>query len=347
MSIRKALWFCAAVCFSLPAFANQEALLRDGHPERYRVRKGDTLWDIAERFLQYPWLWPAIWHLNPEIRDPHLIYPDDVVSLAYIDGEPRLTVRSEDRIGETVRLSPGIREETVESAIPAIPLEAIRPFLTETRIVEDDILDSAPYILATADERVMSAARDVLYARGLGEVPLERYSIVRKGDLFVDPETSRVLGREARHIGEAVLVSGGDPATLRVVSSSREILAGDRLLPPADEGFQGAFVPGTPAVPVEGRIIAVLDGVTQIGQFSVVVLNRGKDHRLETGDVLAVYKAGAVVRDTIGGRRGEAVRLPGERAGELIVFRVFDGMSLGLVMNATRAMHVQDAVRNP
>lgn len=172
MSIRKALWFCAAVCFSLPAFANQEALLRDGHPERYRVRKGDTLWDIAERFLQYPWLWPAIWHLNPEIRDPHLIYPDDVVSLAYIDGEPRLTVRSEDRIGETVRLSPGIREETVESAIPAIPLEAIRPFLTETRIVEDDILDSAPYILATADERVMSAARDVLYARGLGEVPL-------------------------------------------------------------------------------------------------------------------------------------------------------------------------------
>lgn len=346
MSIRKVLWLCAAVCLSLPAFANQEAL-RDGHPERYIVRKGDTLWDISEHFLKSPWLWPEIWYHNPDIRNPHLIYPGDVISLVYIDGQPRLTVQSEDRVGETVRLSPTIREETIESAIPTIPLEAIRPFLTETRIVEDSILDVAPYILATADERVMSAANDVLYARGLGDAPFERYSIVRKGDVFVDPETKQALGREAQHIGDAALVSGGDPATLRVVSSNREVLAGDRLLPPADDSFQSAFMPRAPEVPVEGRIVAVLDGVSQIGQFSVVVLNRGKKHQLEVGDVLAVYKAGAMVRDTIGGKRGETVKLPDERAGELIVFRTFDRMSLGLVMKATRAMHVLDAVRNP
>lgn len=347
MPFRKLVRLFAILLFCLPAFAAINDSLRDGHPERYIVQKGDTLWDISSRFLHDPWLWPEIWYHNPEVRNPHLIYPGDIISLVYIDGKPRLTVQTKDRAGEVVKLSPRVREESISSAIPTIPLEAIRPFLTETRIVEEGVLDSAPYVLASADERVMSAANDRIYVRGLSEEPLKNYTIVRKGDAFIDPDTKQVLGREARHVGDANTTSAGDPATLTVVSSNREILKGDRVLPPTDDAFQANFIPKAPDQTVEGRIIAVLDGVSQIGQYSIVVLNRGLSHELQVGDVLAVYKTGETVRDTIGGKRREMVKLPDERAGELIVFRAFDDMSLGLIMQATRAMHVLDAVRNP
>lgn len=338
----------AILLLSLPAFAaTDNTPLKNGHPERYIVQKGDTLWDIAEQFLRDPWLWPEIWYHNPEIHNPHLIYPGDVISLVYIDGRPRLTVQTGDRAGETVKLSPRVREESISSAIPTIPLEAIRPFLTESRIVEEGALDDAPYVLASHDARVMSAANDRIYVRGLSAEPLPSYAIVRKGDAFIDPDTKQVIGREARHIGTARTVSSGDPATLMVVSANREILKSDRVLPPADDIFQANFVPKAPSKPVEGRIIAVLDGVSQIGQFSIVALNRGQEQGLEVGDVLAVYKVGEVVRDTIGGRRGETVKLPDERAGELIVFRTFEKMSLGLIMKAAQPMHVLDIVRNP
>jgi hypothetical protein len=347
MPFRKLSQLIAILLLCLPAFAATPDSLKDGHPERYIVQKGDTLWGISSHFLHDPWLWPEIWYRNPEIRNPHLIYPGDVISLVYIDGKPRLTVQTRDRAGETVKLSPRVREESISSAIPTIPLEAIRPFLTETRIVAEGVLDSAPYVLASADERVMSAANDRIYVRGLGTEPLKSYTIVRKGDAFIDPDTKQVLGREARHIGDANTTNSGDPATLTVTGTNREILQGDRVLPPTDDAFQANFMPKAPQHEIEGRIIAVLDGVSQIGQFSIVVLNRGLEHQLEVGDVLAVYKAGAMVRDTIGGKRGEMVKLPDERAGELIVFRAFDQMSLGLVMRASRAMHVLDAVRNP
>jgi hypothetical protein len=347
MPFRKAFWLVAALMLCLPALADSSGSLRDGHPERYIVQKGDTLWDISKRFLHDAWLWPEIWYRNPEVRNPHLIYPGDVISLVYIDGKPRLTVQSGDRVGETVKLSPQIREESISSAIPTIPLEAIRPFLTETRILEEDVLNDAPYIVASADEHVMSSSKDKVYARGLGEAAQKQYSIVRKGDTYIDPDTRKVLGHEARHIGNARLLSSGDPASLSVLSSNREILVGDRILPLSDDSFLANFMPKAPDTAIDGRIISVLDGVTQIGQFSIVALNRGQEHGLEVGDVLAVYKSGPVIRDTVSRKRGDKVKLPDERAGELIVFRTFGGMSLGLIMQANRPMHVLDTVRNP
>lgn len=346
MPIKKTLWLVAALMLCLPALADNGSL-KDGHPERYIVQKGDTLWDISKRFLHDPWLWPEIWYHNPEVRNPHLIYPGDIISLVYIDGKPRLTVRSQDRVGETVRLSPQIREESISSAIPTIPLEAIRPFLTETRIVDAGVLDTAPYIVAGADEHVLSSARDKVYVRGLDEDSLKNYSIVRKGDTYTDPDTKEVLGQEARHIGDARLLSSGDPSTLSVLTSNREILVGDRILPLSEDSFQANFMPKAPDTMIEGRIISVLDGVSQIGQYSIVVLNQGLHDGLEVGDVLAVYKTGPTIRDTVSGKRADKVKLPDERAGELIVFRTFEGMSLGLVMQATQAMHVLDSVRNP
>lgn len=324
------------------------ATLKSGHPDRYVVQKGDTLWDISDEFLSDPWLWPEIWYANPEIRNPHLIYPGDVISLVYVDGQPRLTITRDDRAGEVVKLSPQVREESLSAAIPTIPLSAIAPFLNHSRIVDEHELDEAPYVIAGADERVMSSSSDKIYVRRLGETPeYTRYAVVRKGDAYVDPVTKEVLGYEAKYLGDAQVLRGGDPATLSVASSNREILPGDRLLPPGDEIVRSNFYPKAPNGPIDARIVAVMDGVTQIGQYSVVVLNVGANQGAEVGDVLAVYKAGETVRDSFSKERGDSVTLPEERAGELILFRVFDKMSLGLIMEADRAMQTQDLVRNP
>ncbi|WP_258869013.1 LysM peptidoglycan-binding domain-containing protein [Alkalilimnicola ehrlichii] len=159
-----------ALLLCLPLIVGADAL-RQGHPERYVVQRGDTLWDISNRFLRSPWLWPEIWYHNPEIENPHLIYPGDVISLIYVDGEPRLTVQREDRSGPTVRLSPRVREESISAAIPTIPLDAIRPFLTETRLLDGRTLANAPYIVAGADERVMGSGTDTVYGRGSTQTP--------------------------------------------------------------------------------------------------------------------------------------------------------------------------------
>ncbi|SEO88447.1 LysM peptidoglycan-binding domain-containing protein [Aquisalimonas asiatica] len=322
-----------------PAVADD--MFRDDHPERYTVESGDTLWDISERFLEDAWLWPEIWHVNPDIENPHLIYPGDVIVLVYIDGEPRLTVERGER---TVRLSPETREEQLEPAISTIPMEAIRPFLSRSRVLDEDVLDSAAYIIAGEDERVMASRGDSIYVRRLPDEDQDAFTIVRKGDPYVDPETDDVLGFEATYVGDARILDHGDPGTARVASSNREILPGDRLVETPTDPIRTEFQPRAPEQDVAGYIIDVMDGVTQIGQFDVVVLNRGEEHGLEEGHVLSVFQAGREIRDDVA---GETVTLPEERAGELIVFRVFDRLSFGLVMRAERAMNTMDIVRTP
>lgn len=343
MRIRMLIALLCGLSLTAPlALANEDAF-RDDHPERYTVERGDTLWDISERFLDSPWLWPEIWHVNPEIDNPHLIYPGDEIRLVYIDGEPRLTV---DRGQRTVRLSPEVREEELEPAISTIPMEAIRPFLDRSRVVDEGTLEDAPYVVAGEDERVLASRGDNIYVRRLpeGDNRSETFAIVRRGDPYVDPESDEVLGFEGRYLGDARVTRQGDPGTARVTRSNREIRAGDRLLETTSGAIRTNFQPRAPEGDVEGHIIDVMDGVSQIGQFDVVVLNRGSRDGLEEGNVLAVYKAGREVEDDIA---DETVTLPEERAGELIVFRVYDKLSFGLVMNATRAMSNMDMVRNP
>ena len=315
--------------------------LREDHPERYTVQSGDTLWDISERFLQEPWYWPEIWHVNPDIDNPHLIYPGDEIRLVYVDGEPRLTVERGER---EVRLSPEVREEQLEPAISTIPMEAIRPFLDRSRVLDEDTFDSAPYIVAGEDERVMASQGDNIYVRRLPDDEQEAFSIVRKGDPYIDPETDRVLGHAAKYVGDARVTRHGDPGTARVTSSNREILPSDFLLETPADAIRTEFQPKAPDEDINGLIIDVMDGVSQIGQFDVVVLNRGEEHGLEAGDVLAVYQAGREVRDDVAGER---VTLPEERAGELIVFQTFDELSFGLIMRAQRNINTMDMVRNP
>lgn len=336
--------FCAllGLIASGPVMADQETL-RDGHPHRYTVKVGDTLWDIAGRFLSEPWYWPEIWDDNPDIENPHLIYPGDVIVLTMVDGEPRLSV---ERGGGTVKLTPEVRVSDLDEAIPTIPASAIRPFLEGTRVVSAEGFEGAPYVVAGADERVLGASGDPIYVRGVPEDSSRSWDLLRRGGPFIDPETQELLGYEATQVGTARLDSDGDPATFTITSSNREVAPGDRLFVVEDTELRSRFQPRIPEEPVSGVIMAVMDGVSQIGQYDVVALNRGTLNGLEVGHVMDVYRRGRTVEDRFSGDR-ESVRLPDERAGQLIVFRTFERMSFALIMEGTRAMTVHDIVRTP
>ncbi len=316
------------------------AAVRPDHPERYVVQPGDTLWDISARFLRDPWYWPEIWSVNPQVRNPHLIYPGDILSLVYIDGRPTIQVQR----GGDIRLSPQIRVEDLDRAVPTIPIDAIRQFLGRHRVVGAGELELAPYILSSTEQRLIAGSGDTIFVRGIEE-PTRAWQIVRSGKVYRNPDDPKdILGYEALDVGDARLEAAGDPATLQITRSTREVLVGDRLMPEADDRFMENFIPRGPEQPVSGRILAVIDGVNQIGQHQIIALGVGADAGLEPGHVLAVWQDGGMVRDPI---NREQVKLPDQRAGVVMVFRVFDRMSYALVMNATRAMHVRDVVTNP
>jgi hypothetical protein len=326
-----------------------DALLKTGHPDEYTVKKGDTLWDISGTFLNSPWLWPEIWHVNPQIENPHLIFPGDLIKLIYLDGQPRLTVERTLKMvpgaGGTTKLSPSIRVQHTEDAISAIPLDKIEVFLSRSRIVEPGELEAGPYILAGQQQHVIVGAGDRAYARGEFDAQLSNYSIYRKGDVFKDPVTKELLGVYAKSIGTTSVASiDKDIATLDIVRTFEEVRPGDSLLPSEDRSVDSVFMPSAPDVDIEAQIIAVEGGVTQVGKFNVVIINRGEREGLQIGNVMAIFKAGEVVTDRV---RGGKVALPDERAGLLMVFRTFEKMSFALVLEADRALAVNDKVRNP
>lgn len=343
MLTRKLLGLLLSLLLCSALAVDDSAVLNPKHPERYVVVEGDTLWDIAARFLRDPWLWPEVWHANPEISNPHLIYPGDIISLVYVDGKPRLTLERQGR--PTVKLSPQARVVPLDTAIPTIPTDAIKQFLSHTRIVTDEEIAQAPYIVESAEEHLATAAGHRIYVRGLNSSDRVRYGVFRTGEVYRSPRYKEPLGREAIYLGEARAQQFGDPATFMLTSSTRESLIGDRLFPLDDE-IVPHFVPHAPQHPVEGHIISVLDGVSQIGQHQVVVVDLGARDGMERGHVLAIHQAGPTIRDTVADRGG-TVKLPDERAGVLMIFRTFERVSYALVMNITRPVHVLDMVRNP
>ncbi len=328
-------------------------------PQQYVVQRGDTLWDISGTFLADPWYWPEIWQVNPQIDNPHLIYPGDILSLIYVDGQPRLML---ERGISATRLSPQIREQRLDEAINTIAYEQISAFLTRGVVLERDEVNSLPYMLASRGDHLVSAAGNDIYvreARGREAVELRgygaRYSVVKIGEPLVDPDDGDVVGYEASYVAAGKLRRGGDPATLRLTDSNREATAGDRLLD-QDIDIPLNFFPKPPETEVNGRIISVVDGVSLIGQFQVLVINRGTRHGVTPGVVLSAFEAGETIRDrfqdgtsyspnTMFG--GEKVTLPDERAGTIMVFKSYDRISYALVMEAESEIAVMDAVRNP
>jgi LysM repeat protein len=349
---------------SAPAEETQAATASGGAPalapnapDSYVVKRGDTLWGIAKVFLRDPWFWPEIWQVNKQIQNPHLIYPGDTLRLVYIDGRPRVTLqRGVMERGDSARVLPRVRSEPLESAITTIPYAAVAAFMSKPTVLSNEQIKGAPYVFSTRNSHLIISNGDTLYARGF-QSPAEtgmHYNVIRVGDPLRDPDDDRIVGYDGIFTGSGHVTRGGEPATLIMTESSRETVPGDKL-------FAGSgdvpldFTPSPPKVKTNGRIIAVSDGVTVIGQYQVVVINRGARDGLVPGNVLAVFEVGGYVRDTVdngylGGmsRLGaKNVRLPDERTGTFMVFKTFDQLSYGLIMEAKDIIRVQDLVENP
>jgi hypothetical protein len=391
--------------------------LRPDHPQTYTVRRGDTLWDISGRFLTSPWRWPDLWHANPQVRNPHLIYPGDTLTLVYRNGQPTLELTSglAHVSGRNYKLSPTIREEKNVKAIAPIPVDAIAPFLSRPIIIDEATYDRLPYIVASADDRLINSTGERIYVRGDLDPNAKRYAIFRKGDAlrkskyskktdwekFWSREKNRdndIIAYMALDVGEARRADrySNDPAKFDLVTSTREVLEGDRLIPINQTDEFPQFVPHAPPNEIMGNIISVVDGVEEIGRHQVVVLNVGTQDGVDEGTVLAISQGGRIADDMVASERREKaldeplkfqrsdtlpldnllehifndvrntkrefidkkfgvkfypnpmkVVLPSERAGELMVFRTFDKISYGLVMETYRPIHVWDRVSNP
>lgn len=414
----KLVVFLLAVLLPVAGFGEAPAVKPD-HPDSYTVVKGDTLWDISGRFLQEPWRWPEVWEANPQIANPHLIYPGDRISLVYRDGRPVLEVSRGAGGPRYVRLSPEVREYAHDGAVPAIPMEAIRPFLSQPLVVSKDEMDAWPYVVSSYDQHLIAGPGNKIYVRGLPEEPLEHYSVYRRGPAYVLPDEieearqsralnthtkysdtaqeGEILGYQALYVGDVVVRRSGDPASAVITTAKREVQVGDRLLPQSDDAISGDLIPKMPAQPVDGKVVSVIDGVSEISNYQVVVLSVGADHGVENGSVLGVYQTGRVVRDQVAAKmraeatkaerlkfkyedespvdsalsnfandvrdtkrafdshmeyfgqpqtQAELVELPPEFAGVVMVFRTFDKVSYGLVMDTERSIHVYDTVSN-
>lgn len=316
--------------------------LADGHPTEYVVVKGDTLWDISGRFLKSPWRWPDVWDVNPQIDNPHLIYPGDIIYLTWVDGQPRLSLRR-----GVVKLSPTARVTPLEQAIPAIPLRDIAGFLNDNLVVDEDLLESAPYIIGGKNQRILAGAGDRVYARGEPVANISLQSLYRPAKAYTDPVTDELLGYELYKVADGrVTAHDGDSQvmTIELLSSEEEVRIRDRVIPNAETRIESVFYPSAGPELEQAVILDVLGGVANIGQFDAVAINAGERDNVEVGQVFAVYNQGEVIEDPI---TEEAVRLPSERAGELMIFKVFDKVSYGLVMRATNVITVGDHLRTP
>ncbi len=358
---------CLWVAFASPAQPPEHAptrplTLAPDAPETYTVVRGDTLWAISGHFLKDPWRWPELWHENPDIKDPHWIYPGDILHLSYTeDGQPQVTVER----GNTVHLGPQVRTSPLDQAVPAIPYEIVAAFMSKPSVIAAEDTKGLPYVVALRDSHVIAGTGDQIYARGItGADPGTRFNVVRLDQKLKDPDDHAFLGYMAVYGGNARVVSLGtvnrkptELTTLSIVDSAREIVSGDKLVTDRLE-VPLDFLPHAPPRQVDGRIIAVVDGVTTIGQYQVVVINRGHRHGLEPGDVLVSWQRADKAIDAKG--RGPAsassefapilpkrVQLPDERSGTMMVFRTYDRMSYALMLTSDTSVRVNDPVRNP
>lgn len=327
------------------ALATEPLKLVDNPPDRHIVVKGDTLWDISGKFLQHPWRWPEIWRMNKnEIKNPHWIYPGNVILLDMSDGKPRL------RLGKPLstrneKLQPQVHSTPIQQAIPSIPPNVIEPFLSKPLIVEDTPAEEAIRIVATQEDRMLVGTGDAFYATGIPDANIINWHVFRPAKPLKDPETGQIIANEAFFLGNATLVKLGEPATLRVTLAKEEMRRGDYLLP-APPAEIIAYSPHRPENEVSARVVSVYGGLNEGGPNSVISLNRGKADEIEIGHVLALYRTRMSVDVDDDGRR-TVTPVPEERYGLAFVFRVFNNISYALVVETGRQVAIGDAVRNP
>ena len=358
--------------------AAQDVQLQENHPDRHVVVKGDTLWDISAKFLKSPWLWPKVWNMNrDQIKNPHLIYPGDVIVLDLSSGTPQLRL-----LRETVNLEPGVRIEPLEKEpIATISPHIIAPFLSKPLVIDKDALKDSATIIGSRDNKVVLGPHSRIYADRITEDQGRYWSIYREGKSLIDPKTKELLGIEAIYLGDAGIIRYGEPATLEISRANQEIFKGDKLIVTPDI-ITKSFVPRAPESRVEGQIISIYGGVKEAGRNSIITINRGKNEGLEAGHVLAIYREGQLVKNPrykkedgdpklkvldIDANQGEdgvwqvnidkdkqapaidpgMIKLPDERVGLMMVFRTFDRVSYALIMQAAEPVNTLDIVQTP
>ena len=327
-------------------------------PDTYVVKKGDTLWDIAGVFLKYPWYWPEIWYVNPQVENPHLIYPGDVLRLVYVDGKPRITVGT---AGE-VRLSPQVRTDPLGQAIRTVPYDILMNFVQRPSLLTKKQVDKAPYVVGFRSRHIVGSSANELYVKGLENPPPgTEYTIVHPGEELRDPDDGDLLGYVGHYAATTRVITTTDakhedPLThLTVLDNGREINQGDKVFP-AKTKFGDDFVVSAPKdTKLDGQVLAVVDGLAVAGRYQVLAINRGKRDGLVPGNVVAIYARGVDVRDLYS--RGQdwtkftanyaTVKLPDERSGTLLLFTVTDRMSYGLVVESTQPMRIGDFIKHP
>lgn len=350
-----------------PTLSADTVELKPDHPERYTVQKGDTLWDISKRFLKSPWHWPRVWKINEQIKNPHLIYPGDVLVMRWVDGQPQISLLRRDKVEptlptapvlpptdgvpdqrptdpRTVRVQPRVHKEPIASAIPTIPPEAITPFLSQPLAVGKEELNQAGYVTTGLDDRIALGDQSEFYARGFKGESKEYYHIFRPGKAIHHPDTGELLAYEAVYLGDARRLEGGDPAKFVVTSVKQEIIPTDRLLAAERPAGLPFYMPQAPKKEVNGRVLNALNSVSEIGPLTVVAISLGKREGMEQGTVLRILRSVGTHRDPVVGGR---YKLPDEESGLLMVFRVFDKISYALVMSSTRPVYINDRVSNP
>jgi LysM domain len=309
--------------------AKRPLAIADNAPNSYTVVKGDTLWGISGKFLKEPWRWPEIWNMNrSQIKDPHWIYPGDVITLTYdANGNPRLSIGA-NSVGGIVKLSPQIRAEKIGQAISSIPAKVIGPFLTVPLVIDEGALQDAPRIVGTEDGRVIVGAGNRAYAAGIREEQGLKWQVFRPGKALKDPATQEVLGYEAVYLGDARVSRFGRTAqvegapipegtSIEIIKSTQEIGRGDRLTPTVEAALP-SFVPRSPDKQVKGSIVSIVGGVVESAQYSIVVVGLGKRDGIEVGHVLATSQLGEIVTtdDGVSGYRESVVTSFFKQVGE-------------------------------
>lgn len=372
--IRKITVLLAGMLVTVAAVA-AGAQLRANHPDSYTVRRGDTLWAISAKFLAKPWLWPEIWQANPQVRNPHLIYPGDILNLSFIGGGPGL------------RLQPRVHAEG--AAIPAIPLEQLKTFLKDLRVVDSATIRAAPYVVGLEEARLRGAVGQSIYVRGLQGAPGQRWAIVRPSHVFrefdqnapgstdllahdLDNNVSMVKGPWAENtrndghtgkgadrgievsvLGTAETLRMGDPSTLLLLDSAFEIRPGDRILPLDDAPYDAYYYPHPPkSIAPDAHVISLADGIGVEGPHQVVTLSIGSRDGAENGQTFSIYDGGATINDDVASNSwhrdfGKKVTLPDEFVGHVMIFRTFDRVSYGLIMDSLRPVRLRSKLRMP
>jgi len=384
--IRRLIYLTFAAVLLTGIVVAQDVSVRSDHPDEYVVVKGDTLWDISGRFLDKPWQWPAIWHVNPQIENPHLIYPGDVISLVYIDGVPQLRLRR----GDTVELSPSIRVSERPGAIPAVPFESIAPFIRNLRVLSPEEFEGLPYIVANNEARLTATFGDQTYARGLDAQVGQEFVVARLNSIYDEigypPEVRRVLpkegwkevpniwdhnedlynpvspwnkrpknplGYEMVEVSRVRVAKTGEISVLDIIRDRTEVKPGDYILPDSDPGYESVFYPSAMDDIPEGlRVLATSGQKTGVGLYQIVSISGGANQGVQPGHVFSAFGKGEVVEDRTGYRYGSfakdaEVRLPDVYNGLVMVFRSFGDISYGMVMSGKRTVEEFDSLRHP